>query len=205
MNIFNIIYNKIYSSLFSTNSGYIPVSKNGFWKYRNKPTISLNKTAQLFQKINGKTIIEIGTGLHGDMSGDSLLTWLKRTSAERIIAVDLNNERINELKNLAQQHSRLELVVADGINYLKEFDAFVDLLYLDFWTPDEPSELPGTGRAKAYLKTYINSRNKLSRRSLILIDDTDHIHPWKHTLIVPEARKDGFEVVFTGRQTLLQR
>jgi hypothetical protein len=41
--------------------------------------------------------------------------------------------------------------------------------------------------------------------SLILIDDTDHIDPWKQTLIVPEARRDGFDVIYVGRQTLLKR
>jgi len=205
MSVFQSIYNKINSSLFSINNGYIPIAKNGFWKYRKEPAFSLHKTAEIFQKIKGKTIVEIGTGLHGNLSGNSILVWLEETSAERIIAIDLNPESIDELRKYVQKDSRLELVVADGNNYLKEYDTFIDLLYLDYWTPDKSGELPGTGRAESYLNTYINTKSKLSKSSMILIDDTDHIHPWKHTLIVPEARKDGFKVIFTGRQTLLKR
>jgi len=40
---------------------------------------------------------------------------------------------------------------------------------------------------------------------MILIDDTDHISPWKHTLIVPQAMIDGYKLIYIGRQTLLVR
>jgi hypothetical protein len=40
---------------------------------------------------------------------------------------------------------------------------------------------------------------------MTLIDDTDHTHPWQHTYIVPNARQDGFQVIYTGKQTLLVR
>jgi hypothetical protein len=95
--------------------------------------------------------------------------------------------------------------VGDGIEFLERFAGKIDLLYLDFWVPDPEGAVPGTGRAEAYRRTYHAARDKMSARSMILIDDTDHVPPWKHTLMIPDARHDGFVVLYTGRQTLLKR
>jgi len=183
----------------------IPIGSNGFWQPRAEPTPSLRETARLFNQINGQTIIEVGSGIHGRLAGDSVLTWAKRTRAKRIIAVDLDETRIREVKEATSQYRNVEAIVAEGVRYLADFSSTIELLYLDFWTPDHEGALPGTGRAEAYRNAFAAARDKLNRRSLILIDDTDHIHPWKHTHIVPDARKEGFVVRFVGRQTLLTR
>ena len=185
--------------------GYIPLAENGFWQYRCVPTKSLNKAAALFNQICGKTIIEIGTGIHGKWAGNSMLVWPQKTSAKRIIAIDLEQERIDEVREVTCQYANVELVLADGIEYLKQFSERIDLLYLDFWTPDPEGTIPGTGRAEAYREAYNAAKDKMNTHSMILIDDTDHIHPWKHTYIVPLARNDGYTVLYTGRQTLLKR
>jgi len=183
----------------------IRIGSNGFWQPRDAPTPSLRETARLFDQINGQTIIEIGSGIHGRLAGDSVLTWAKRTRAKRIIAVDLDEKQIGEVKKATSRYPNVEAIVAEGVGYLAAFSSTIDLLYLDFWTPDPEGALPGTGRAEAYRNAFAATRDKLNRQSLILIDDTDHIHPWKHTLIVPDARKEGFVVRFVGRQTLLTR
>jgi predicted O-methyltransferase YrrM len=183
----------------------IPIGSNGFWQPRDAPTPSLTETARLFNQINGQVIIEIGSGIHGRLAGDSVLTWAKRTRAKRIIAVDLDEKQIRLVKQATTKYSHVEAIVAEGIRYLADFSSTIDLLYLDFWTPDPEGALPGSGRAEAYRNAFAAARDKLNRRSLILIDDTDHIHPWKHTLIIPDARNEGFVVRFVGRQTLLTR
>jgi predicted O-methyltransferase YrrM len=183
----------------------IPIGSNGFWQPRAAPTPSLRETARLFNQISGQIIIEIGSGIHGRLAGDSVLTWAKRTRAKRIIAVDLDEARIREVKEATSKYPNVEAIVAEGVRYLADLSATIDLLYLDFWTSDPDGALPGTGRAEAYRNAFAAAREKLNRQSLILIDDTDHIHPWKHTLIVPDARKEGFVVRFVGRQTLLTR
>jgi predicted O-methyltransferase YrrM len=183
----------------------IPIGSNGFWQPRDVPTPSLRETARLFNQINGQTIIEIGSGIHGRLAGDSVLTWSKRTRAKRIITVDLDERQIREVKEATRKYPNVEAIVAEGVRYLADFPSTIDLLYLDFWTPDPAGALPGTGRAEAYRNAFAAARDKLNRQALILIDDTDHIHPWKHTHIVPDARKEGFVVRFVGRQTLLTR
>ena len=183
----------------------IPIRSNGFWQTRDAPTPSLRETARLFDQIDGQTIIEIGSGIHGRLAGDSILTWVKRTRAKRIITVDLDETQIRQVKEATTKYPQVEAIVAEGVRYLTDFSSAIDLLYLDFWTADPEGALPGTGRSEAYRNAFAAARNKLNRQSLILVDDTDHIHPWKHTLIVPDARKEGFVVRFVGRQTLLTR
>jgi len=126
--------------------GYIPIADDGFWQFRCAPTESLNKVAELFNQIHGETIIEIGTGMHGKMAGNSMLVWPKKTSAKRIIAIDLEQQRLDEVNEVTRQYSNVELILADGIEYLEQFSAKIDLLYLDFWTPDREGTVPGSGR-----------------------------------------------------------
>jgi len=109
-------------------SGYIPVDDCGFWQYRSAPTKSLNKAAALFDQIHGEIIVEIGTGIHGIMSGNSMLVWPERTSAKRIIAIDLEKDRTDDVKEATHQCPNVELVLADGIEYLRQFPAKIDLL-----------------------------------------------------------------------------
>lgn len=191
--------------LMGASEGYIPIDENGGWQVRQRPTESLNRTAALFNQMGGKTIVEIGTGIHGKMAGNSMLVWTGQTNAQRIIAIDLEQRRLDEVAEATRGHSNVELVLADGIQYVKDFDGSIDLLYLDFWTPDPEGTLQGTGRAEAYKAAFLAAEDKLSRNSMILIDDTDHIHPWKHTFIVPIAREAGYRVLHIGRQTLLKR
>jgi len=183
----------------------IPIDNNGFWADRGLPTPSLKKAAEIFNQIKGETIIEVGSGLHGELSGNSILIWANETSAKRIIAVDTEQERIDEVIDGTSQYANVEAVLGDGIRYLQELQSPIDLLYLDFWADDVQVGIPGTGRAEAYRKAYSAARDKLNRRSLILIDDTDQLDPWKQTYIVYQARKDGFGVLYVGRQTLLMR
>ena len=183
----------------------IRIGSNGYWSRRDSPLASLKETARLFNEIEGQIIVEIGSGIHGKLAGNSVLTWAKKTRAKRIITVDSDPKQIEDVKKATTKHKNVEAIVADGLKYLESFSSKIDLLYLDFWAPDPKGALPGTGRAEAYRSAFGAAKDKMADRSLILIDDTDHIDPWKHTLIVPDARKDGFSVAFVGRQTLLMR
>ncbi len=185
--------------------GHIKIESGGFWTVRYPPTKSLKTAARLFEESGGSTIVEVGSGLHGATAGNSILVWARQTSAKRIIAIDLDEKLMEKVRRAVASYPNVEVVVADAFDYLDAYDGSIDLLYLDFWVPDAPGEIKGTGRAEAYLRAYGLVRDKLSRQSMILIDDTDHVDPWKQTLIVPEARRDGYDVVHVGRQTLLRR
>ena len=180
-------------------SGVIKIGKNGFWEKRHLPNESLRIAAGLFNTIEGETIVEIGTGIHGDDSGNSVLVWANNTNATNIIAVDPCPDRIAEVDHHTREHSQVKSVLMYGVDYLVEHQSGIDLLYLDFWA-DSPM-----GRAEAYRECYLAVKDKMTDNSMILIDDTDHIHPWKHTFIVPLAQDDGYQILYEGRQTLLLR
>jgi hypothetical protein len=185
--------------------GLIPLGDDGFWKVRHAPGASLRRTARLFDEIGGSTIVEIGTGLHGVDAGDSILVWAEQTKATAIYALDLDPARVTEVKAATARYPQVHAEVCDGIAFLAAFPGTIELLYLDFWVGDGEGEVPGTGRARAYLEAYEATRGKLRTSSLILIDDTDHADPWKQSYIVPAARADGFSALHQGRQTLLGR
>jgi hypothetical protein len=200
------VLRRVYSSFGSVRIGdLIPVDADGFWRSRSSPARSLKAAAALFNQLNGETIVEIGSGLHGRMSGNSIMVWSRRTCARTIIAIDLDPERIGQVRRATSRYPHVKTVVGDGMEFLEQFPGSIDLLYLDFWTPDPDGAVPGTGRAEAYRRVYRVAKDKMTPHSMILIDDTDHIPPWKHTLMIPDARHDGFVVLYTGRQTLLKR
>ncbi|MCB0429387.1 MAG: hypothetical protein H6585_04325 [Flavobacteriales bacterium] len=184
--------------------GMIPIRKNGTWYRRFTPAYSLKRTMQMFNRINGGVIVEIGSGLQGKMSGDSMRYWVK-TRAREIYALDLDEKQLTSLEPLVKKDNRIKPLLQDGLVFLTEYDKQISLLYLDFWTPEDGMPVEGMNRAENYLKAYQNAREKMAPTSMILIDDTDHMAPWKHSLIIPEARKDGYIVEWTGRQTLLTR
>jgi hypothetical protein len=77
---------------------------------------------------------------------------------------------------LGDRHN-VELAVADGVAFLNSFTGPIDLLYLDFWTPDPEGHYRVRAAPSAYRDAYAAARERLSKRSMILIDDTGHIHP----------------------------
>jgi hypothetical protein len=167
----------------------------GFVKPRELPARSLEYSSKLFNSIGGNTIVECGTGLQGEMSGNSMLYWFHKTTAGVIHCIDMDPQWIDTV--------RRELGATDRVVYHHE-DCFrivpdiadIDLIYMDFWVAD------GYGREKAYIDLYNISRFP----KMILVDDTDHSRPWKQTMIVPVAVvSHGYKLIYMGRQTLLVR
>src|SRR5262245_40807586 len=99
-------------------SGLIEVDESGWWKRRCSPTRSLKEAARLFNELGGQVIVEIGSGLHGDLAGNSILTWARHTSAKRILAVDHDIAHIRQLEPLARRHHHVEPIHADAFDFL---------------------------------------------------------------------------------------
>jgi hypothetical protein len=178
----------------------------GFWFPRRLPRVSLEMAARLFDALSGQVIVEIGSGLHGDDAGNSAMVWTT-TRARAIHCVDLDPARLEQVHAWATQagHQQVHVKQGDGIAFLESWSGSLDLLYLDYWTEDPPGTFFGTGREQSYLTAFRVAEPKLAPRALLLIDDTDHVPPWKHTALIPAARSVGFQVLWTGRQTMLAR
>jgi len=98
----------------------------------------------------------------------------------------------------------------DGIKFLKEFKGVIDLLFLDAW------DIGVNNYAENHLEAYKAAEPKLNKRHIILIDDTDINHTaergfhndedsmgGKGSVVIPYLIKNGYTVVFKGRQTCL--
>ena len=133
------------------------------------------------------------------------MIWAKKTNAKVIKCVDLDPKMVEAVVEATKKFDALEAILDDGIDFLSDTELKIDLLFLDFWIDEPVINSYGSQHAEKHLEAYMNGKDKMSPKSLILIDDTDHAPPWKDTLMVPEARKDGFKVIYIGRQTLLAR
>lgn len=167
------------------------------------PHPSLRFTAREFNRLNGKMIVEIGTmrpskfGIQDQ--GFSTMVWAKYTKAKEIYSIDLDNDLINYAKKKLENFPAVKLVNADGIDFLLNFEGTIDLLYLDACDVGVPNY------KEIHLQMYVNARTKLAKQSLILIDDTDLDNKGKGELVINEAVKDGYRIVYSNRQTLLIR
>ena len=84
-------------------------------------------------------------------------------------------------------------------NSWREFDGQINLLYLDGWPVY-------TARYHdRHLEAYRQAHGKFHNRTIVLIGDTGRDHGGKAQLVLPEAIKDGFQVLLWGKLTLLAR
>jgi hypothetical protein len=145
---------------------------------------------------------------------DGHSTYLWGRTGWHVDSVDINMEHIlisakicNEFKNV-NLHNMDAIELANSVSLLAH-----DLLFLDAWDV----ELPDC--AEKHLEFYRAAKEKMTQKCLILIDDTDlYFNQYKREffpdpeclsgkgqLLIPELIKDGYEIVFKGRQTLLRK
>ena len=168
---------------------------HGFATPREFPAKSLEYASRYFDEIKGEVIVECGTGLQGELSGDSMLYWFRKTEAKIIHCIDMDIKWINTVRDSLGSTERVKYHEDNCFNVVPGIKN-IDLIYMDYWVGD------GREREKSYLNLY----NKSSFPKLILIDDSDHSRPWKQTMIVPVAMvSHGYRLVYMGRQTLLVR
>lgn len=189
--------------------------------FRDYPKYFIDSTIQLARRNSLANVVEIGSMRmnlnhppeedNHDCCCDGHSSILWGLAGFKVYSVDIDSGATQNTKN---NFSRFNLdssgiVNGDGIEFLKNFSQGIDVLFLDAWDVDL-SDSP-----EKHLEAYQVAKSKLSIRSLILIDDTDVDRvdgrvvfsdglSGKGKLVIPQAIKDGWEVVFSGRQTLLK-
>jgi len=134
-----------------------------------------------------------------------------------VISVDINAAHVAIAEASCCLFKNIKFIIKDGLDFARELSGAnppqtIGLLYLDAWD----LEIPDT--AEKHLEFYKIIKAGLNKDCLILIDDTDLWYDrenreyvndelcesGKGKLLVPELLRDGYEVVFKGRQTLLR-
>jgi len=89
-------------------------------------------------------------------------------------------------------------IPVEGIDYLKNRQEPIDILFLDGWDKGTPNY------AEKHLEAFESAKHILSKVHLILIDDTDYIthDGGKDKLLSPHLLSLGYIPLFNGRQTL---
>ena len=171
-------------------------TRSGLPLFRDLPKKSLELASNLFEIMNLETIIECGTGLQGKKSGNSSIFWVNKTNAKKIFCIDLDQKWIDTVFNKFGDEKRIIYKNADIFDIVPNIQD-IDLIYMDFWSKTD------VDREKDYLRLF-KICNDLPK--MILIDDTDHKTPWKHTLLIPEVLGNyGYKLLYIGRQSLLIR
>jgi hypothetical protein len=192
------------------------------WDARKKPYPLLTKAIEIFNSIDGKTVVEVGsmrTPIEGDvysfdlqssMEGHSSLLFAMSSQEFHTVDIDMKVSKIayKILKKLNTKN--WNVYNGDGIKFLKDFKSQIDLLFLDAWDVGTPNY------AENHLKVYEAAKPNLSKQHIILIDDTDigqtpergmHIDEecmgGKGKILIPYLLENGYKVRFKGRQVCL--
>jgi hypothetical protein len=190
---------------------------------RDRPYRFIMEAISLVKNNGGYRVLEIGSARqplsHGidDQShlccNDGHSTALFAASGLELDTVDINPNVNRISQDIINRYSisSCTATCCDGIDFIKKYDKRVDLLYLDAWDVDMPDS------PEKHLEAYEYSKRILKDNCLILIDDTDidlingELFPaismpgGKGRQITKKAVEEGFKIIFTGRQTLLQR
>jgi len=189
--------------------------------YRDYPKYFIDSTIQLARRNSLSNVVEIGSmrmSLNHPIEqdyhdcccdGHSSIIW--GLAGFKVYSIDVNESATqNTINNFRQNNVDYSGIRnQDGLQFLRDFEGEIHVLFLDAWDVDLPDS------AEKHLEAYEIAKNKLINRSFILIDDTDVDRvngqvvfanglSGKGKLVIPKALKDGWEIVFSGRQTLLK-
>ena len=193
---------------------------------RNYPAPWIKKTIELLNIVEGKVVVEIGSTRREVtqscldyfnnsyivtpaqapaccQDGHSTCFWAD--AGFETYTVDVDERCIEQLTNQYKYHIKKPItenlhicIPQDGIQFLKDFDKKIDLLFLDGWDK-------GTHEyAERHLEAFLAAEDKLADFHIISIDDTDFNteSAGKDRLLTPHLLENNYIKVLWGRQTV---
>lgn len=126
--------------------------------------------------------------------GHSTFFWIDE--GFEVHSVDINPESPSFLGERSQK-SNYKFHCVDGVEFLRDFSGEIDLLFLDAWDVG-----PGIPFAEKHLDAFMAAENKLAKKHLIAIDDTDVGAGGKGKLLIPELERRNYRTITNGRITI---
>lgn len=157
----------------------------------------------------GKIIVETGTSrLIGNLTGDGCFTILAAqiatASNTHLWTCDILKDHIDAAKYMTRQdRENVTYVVNDSVEFLKNFDKTIDLLYLD-----SMDFVIGGNNDKSQdhcLNEYLAARYKLSEKAIVVIDDCGVENGGKGGKAIPQMLQDGWIKIYDSYQVVLVR
>lgn len=197
----------------------IPSSSKDY-SLRGFPAPYIKLSIDIAKLLNFTTVVEIGSMRHAvthnctdyfDNKGEapgccedghSCFFWARENF--ETYTVDINENCITQIVWSyghfdMQPPNNLHVVVPkDGIEFLKNFDNKIDVLYLDGWDVATPFY------AERHLEAFEVAKDKLSETNLIIIDDTDFSEKYggKDKFLTPHLINEGYIPLINGRQRI---
>lgn len=164
--------------------------------------ISLN----LFLQRGGKTILETGCQRQEGDWGAGMSTFIfgkfiqEYSQESKLFTVDISSRNIAIAQFLTKKYEKyINYFISDSLEYLKNFQEKIDLLYLDSydWTPHNPLECQ-----KHQLDEFLMAEDKLTNKSIVLLDDNDFPDGGKTRLTKDYLEKKSWECLLDAKQSL---
>jgi len=174
---------------------------------------SMKLTLELMDERQPNIVIETGTARGGDGDKDFMFlgdggssiifgTWAE-VNNKIFYSVDIDSKAINAAKNaLNSPDGNIHFVCQDSVQFLQDFDAPIDFLYLDSF--DYEFGNPGPSQ-EHHLKEIIAAYDKLSSHCVVVIDDCSLPEGGKGGLAIPFLVDRGWEIIYDGYQVVLVR
>ena len=162
----------------------------------------------LFVQRNGKVIVETGTIREADGESTLILGEFAYKNGARLITVDNDPEKIEYSKKVTKEFSsNITYVLSDSVEFLKNFDSRIDLLYLDSLDfplfPEREEYDEEVNRAQLHnLEEVKVSENKFTDKTILLIDDFDFPRGGKAGLSNEYLSSRGWEAIIASKQIL---
>ncbi len=177
-------------------------------------TIGRNESQKTTLRLIGETfglkpinIVATGTIRNERESPDGwdVVCWIHWANAtdSKVWTVDISSEHIETCKRVTANHDKVNYIVSDSIQYLKDFTEKIDVLYLDSYDFDETVECYNhqLGEIKAAL-------DKLSPNAIVISDD-NYKADWSHgkgNYSIPWMLDNSFELIaLEDSQAILQK
>ena len=174
---------------------------------------TFRQTMDLMQRTQAKIIVETGTsreGLKGAKSNGAATIvfgkWAKENGAF-VHSVDISEASVARAQEeVSRQHldDFVQLHLSDSLVFLENFDAAVDLLYLDSYDYSNDLEVQRKSQ-EHHLSEFKNIEGKLHDKSIVLIDDCDLPNGGKGKLVIDYMQKNGWKIITKAYQVLLVR
>ena len=177
--------------------------------------ISFLKVMEVLKETYNEPITIVETGCIRNVTeeskfgdGWSTLNWqyYAEMTNSKVYVVDINEGHLNQSKKIVPPSEFVEYFQDDSVNYLKNFDKKIDLLFVDSY--DYCGDEENIRKCHEHsLNEIIAAWDKLKEHCFVLLDDVFSTN-WdgKGKLSIPYLLENGFELVyFMDSQALLKR
>jgi len=175
---------------------------------QDKRFITFKKAFELMEERRVKTIVETGTARYGanNFEGDGGSTilfsdWASSHEGCKVYSVDISKECIKAAEPaVAPYQKAVSLICSDSVDFLKNFNQKIDFLYLDSYDFDSTNPSPSQYH---HLKEIEAAYDKLTSRSIVMIDDCRLPYGGKGKLVIEYLLQRGWKILEDQYQVIL--